>query len=284
MKNIKHILLIVLLVAFSACEKHELMDYEGQDCLYFDAQYGASWGDTTVWAHQIYSTIAFGRVDALVLDAKVKVAVAGSIKDYDRPFQIKIVQDSTTLNTDEYDASQLEYMIPAGQNHTYVQIPIKKSERMSNETLQLQIALVPGKHFTDNFSEVGNIPGRWTDVQTDLSTNINPNIHNFFVNDMLVKPAGWHDVQFGKYYSIKKHALLLKIAEENFGFGREDFEEKEIMYGGRAKAIAAAVKPYLMEQYYKGREYWVLDEDGSMMYVSGVSWTEGTRPEDMAEI
>ena len=84
MKNIKHILLIVLLVAFSACEKHELMDYEGQDCLYFDAQYGASWGDTTVWAHQIYSTIAFGRVDALVLDAKVKVAVAGSIKDYER--------------------------------------------------------------------------------------------------------------------------------------------------------------------------------------------------------
>ena len=280
MKNIKHILLIVLLASFSACEKHELMNYEGQDCLYFDAQYGASWGDTTVWAHQIYSTIAFGRVDATELDAKVKVAVAGSIKDYDRPFQIKVVEDSTTLNTDEYDASQLDFMIPAGQNHTYVRIPIIKSDRMSNETLQLQITLVPGKHFTELFSEVGKIPGRWTDVQTELSTNFNPNIHNFFVNDMLVKPDGWHDVQFGKY-SIAKHALLLQIAEEKFGFGREDFEEKEIMSGGRAKAIAAAVKPYLMEQYYLGREFWVLDEDGSMMWVSGCSWTEGTRPEDM---
>lgn len=277
-------LLSVLLVAFSACEKHELMDYEGLDCLYFDAQYGAEWGDTTVWAHQIYTTVAFGRVDATELEAKVKVAVAGSVKDYDRPFRIKVVQDSTTLNTDEYDASQLDYVIPAGQNHTYVRIPITKSERMSSETLQLQIALdlASNTHFNSNFSEVGNISGRWTDTATDLSTNFDPNIHNFFVNDMLVKPAGWHDVQFGYYYSTKKHALLLKIAEEKFGFGREDFEEKTIMTGGRAKAIAAAVKPYLMEQYYLGREHWVLDEDGSMMYVYGVSWVEGTRPEDMS--
>ena len=36
-----------------------------------------------------------------------------------------------------------------------------------------------------------------------------------------------------------------------------------------------------MEQYLKGREYWVLDEDGSMMYVQGVTWTEGTDPNTM---
>ena len=282
MKNIKQILLFVLLASLSACEKHELMDYEGQDCLYFDAQYGAEWGDTTVWAHQIYSTIAFGRVDATELEAKVKVAVAGSIKDYDRPFKITVVQDSTTLNTDEYDASQLEYVIPANQNHTYVCIPITRSERMANETLQLQIALVPGTHFNEKFSEVGIIPGRWTDTAIDWSTNVNPNIHNFFINDMLVKPNGWSDMQFGKYYSIKKHALLVKIAEEKFGFGREAFENKVVMIaGGRARAIAAAVKPYLMEQYKLGREHWVIDEDGSMMWVSGVSWSEGPRPEDM---
>ena len=38
MKRFKYILLSVLLASFSACEKHELMDYEGQDGLYFDAQ------------------------------------------------------------------------------------------------------------------------------------------------------------------------------------------------------------------------------------------------------
>lgn len=280
MKRFKYILLSVLLASFSACEKHELMDYEGQDGLYFDAQYGAEWGDTTVWAHQIYTVVAFGRVDDPVLDAKVKVAVAGSVKNYDRPFQIKVVQDSTTLIPDEYEAN-LNYIIPAGQNHTYVRIPIIKTARMADETLQLQIALQANEHFNLPFSEVGKIPGRWTDTATDWSQNFNPNIHNFFINDMLVKPNGWLDIQFGKYYSIKKHALLVKIAGEKFGLGREDFENKTVMTAGRAKAIAAAVRPYLMEQYNLGREHWVLDEDGSMMWVSGVSWTEGTRPEDM---
>ena len=49
MKKFKYILLLVFLASFSACEKHELMDYEGLDGLYFDVQYGAEWGDTTVW-------------------------------------------------------------------------------------------------------------------------------------------------------------------------------------------------------------------------------------------
>ena len=281
MKNIKYILLLALLVSFSACEKHELMDYEGLDGLYFDAQYGAEWGDTTVWAHQIYTTIAFGRVDDVVLEGKVKVAVAGSVKNYDRPFEIKIVADSTTIESSEYELEKLNYVIPAGQNHTYINVLFKKSERMFNETLQLQIALQPNEHFTLPFSEVGLVPGRWTDTATEFSTNFDPSIHNFFINDMLVKPEGWHNVQFGYYYSVKKHALLLEIANEKFGFGREDFDEKNVMTAGRAKAIASAVRTYLMEQYNLGREHWVIDEDGSMMYVYGVSWTEGTRPEDM---
>ena len=29
------------------------------------------------------------------------------------------------------------------------------------------------------------------------------------------------------------------------------------------------------------KEYWVLDEDGSMMYVAGVSWAEGQNPDEM---
>ena len=281
MKKFKYILLLVFLASFSACEKHELMDYEGLDGLYFDVQYGAEWGDTTVWAHQIYTAIAFGRTDDSEIEAELKVAIVGSVKNYDRPFQIKIVQDSTTLNTNEYKLDKLDYVIPAGQNHTYIRIPIIKSDRMADETLQLQIALQPNEHFQLPISEVGEIPGRWTDTATDWSTNFNPSIHNLFVNDILVKPAGWHNVQFGYYYSIKKHALLLQIAKEKLGLGREDFENKTVMTAGRAKAIAAEVKPYLMEQYNLGREHWVLDEDGSMMYVYGVTWSEGTRPEDM---
>ena len=51
----------------------------------------------------------------------------------------------------------------------------------------------------------------------------------------------------------------------------------------RCVRVADVVSKYLMEQYRKGREYWVIDEDGSMMWVLGCSWEEGTKPEDMIE-
>ena len=283
MKNLIYALPLLLTLPFlGSCEKAELMDYEGQDGLYFDAQYGAEWGDTTVWAHQIYTVVGFGNVDEEELIGSVKVAVAGSVKDYDRPFDLKIVQDSTTLASEEYELLQESYSIPKGLNHTYVRIKFKKSERMKEETLQLQIALQPNEHFNLPFSEIGIIPGRWEDVQTEYSKNSDPNIHNFFVNDILIKPAGWHNVQFNNY-SVKKHQLLIDIAFEKFGLGKKAFEDKEVMQSGRAAEIARSTANYLKAQYALGREHWVLDEDGSMMWVQGCSWAAGTRPEDMVD-
>jgi hypothetical protein len=281
MKKIFYILPAFLLLPFlGSCDK-ELMDYEGQDGLFFDAQYGAEWGDTTVWAHQLYTLVSFGNVDDEELEAAVKVAVAGSVKDYPRPFKLKLVADSTTVSEEEYEFLTQEFVIPANQNHTYLRMKFKKSDRMKETTLQLQVALEPNDHFTLPFSEIGQIPGRWDDVRKEYSTNDNPSIHNFFVNNMLVKPNGWHDVQFGYTYTQKKHELLLKIAYEKFGFGKADFEEKSKMQAGRAQAIAKETVKFLKAQYALGREHWILDEDGTMMWVSGCPWAVGTNPDDM---
>lgn len=283
MKRIKYILPLFMLLPFlGSCEKKELMDYEGVDGLYFDAQYGASWGDTTVWAHQIYTLVGFGNIEDSELIGSVKIAVAGSVKNYDRPFVLELVQDSTTIESGEYELLQDKYYIPANQNHTYLKIKFKKSDRMKSETLQMQFALKPNEHFKLPFSEVGNIPGRWTDVNKEYSTNDNPSIHNFFINDMLVRPTGWHDVQFATY-SAKKHQLLLDIANQKFGFKKADFNDQSKMQAGRAKAIATEAAKYLKAQYDLGREHWVIDEDGTMMYVAGVYWSSGTRPEDMVD-
>ena len=67
------------------------------------------------------------------------------------------------------------------------------------------------------------------------------------------------------------------------GFTVDDFEDRAIMQSGRQALIARLVSSYLMEQYNKGRAYWVLDSDGSMMWVSGVSWAHGTMPEEMLD-
>lgn len=275
--------MLALVTVMTGCEK-ELMDYEGKDGLYFDSQWGASWGDTTVWAHQIYTLVAFGSSNSDELVGRVKVAVAGSVKDYDRPFNLVVVADSTTAKQgEEFEFLKDRFFIPAGMNHTYVEILFHKTERMSDETFQLQLALQPNEHFDLPFSTLDGVPGRWeNDTQMQYSTNTDPNIHNFFVNAILTKPAGWHMVQFGTF-TVKKYEMLLRVAYENFGFVKSDFEDNSKMLGGRANAIARVASRFLKEQYAMGRDYWVLDEDGSMMYVHGVPWSEGTRPEDMVD-
>ena len=57
-KRINILPLCMLLLLFVSCEK-ELMDYEGQDGLYFDVQYGKDWGDENTWGHQIYTRVSF---------------------------------------------------------------------------------------------------------------------------------------------------------------------------------------------------------------------------------
>ena len=157
---------------------------------------------------------------------------------------------------------------------------------MSHETVQLQIRLVPGEHFSLPFGPdgIGVMPKRATggDVFTEYSTNTDPSIHNIFANALLKKPKGWNVIRFGEY-SQKKFALMLEITEAELGWTVLDFENdtNNKMSISRAPIVASHVSAYLMEQYLKGREYWVLDEDGSMMYVQGVTWTEGTDPNTM---
>lgn len=285
MKRIGYILSLFMLIPFiSSCEK-EIMDYEGQDGLYFDVQWDTNPlinTDTTRWIRQHYSLVSFTKIGGSEYEAKAKVAVAGSVKDYDRPFQFEVVQDSTTaIANEEYELVEQPY-IPAGKNHTFVKIKFLRSERMLEETVKLQIELLPNEHFTLPFAKVGYINGRFpNDAQSEYSTYDHANVHNFFINNFLVQPAGWH-VSWGTY-SKKKYELILKFAYEKFGWVNEDFEDRTKVQNGRAEAVVRLMRPYLMEQYELGREHWVLDEDGSMMWITGVTWAAGQDPDEMVD-
>ena len=285
MKKIIYILsFFILIPLISSCEK-EIMDYEGQDGLYFDVQWDNNPQDntdSTKWIRQHYSLVSFAKTGGFEFEARVKVAVAGSIKDYDRPFLFKVVQDSTTaIVNEEYELVEQPY-IPAGKNHTFIKIKFFRTERMIEETVKLQIELLPNEHFTLPFVEVGYINGRFpNDAESEYSTYDHANVHNFFINNMLVQPAGWHN-SWGKY-SKKKYELLLKLAFENFGWVNEHFEDRTKVQNGRSEAMVRVTRIYLLEQYNLGREHWVLDEDGSMMWIRSVPWQEGQNPDEMVD-
>ena len=81
----------------------------------------------------------------------------------------------------------------------------------------------------------------------------------------------------------KKYELLLKLAFENFGWVNEHFEDRTKVQNGRSEAMVRVTRIYLLEQYNLGREHWVLDEDGSMMWISSVPWQEGQNPDEMVD-
>lgn len=282
MKKIIDIIpLCALLLFLAGCEK-ELMDYEGQNAIYFDVQYGKDWGNENTWGHQYYTHVSFTKVETPEFEVRMKVCVAGDITDYDRPFKVEIVKDSTdAIVGEEYDGFTEEHVIKAGENKTYVTFIAKKSERMMKDTVKIQFRLQPNEYFSLPFSDVGAVPGRWTSAtEIEYNQNIDPSVHTVFMNNMLTEPVGWLGASWlFSTYSAKKYQLLMDVS----GYSIADFENQTVMLAGRGQLVTRKVKAYLMEQYELGREHWVLDEDGSMMYIGGVSWAQGTRPEEMID-
>lgn len=81
--------------------------------------------ETSLWARQNYTYVSFGTLEAEEADVTMKVGISGSIKDYDRPFRVEIVQDSTNaIPEEEYTGFTEEQVIKAGENHAYVTLKV----------------------------------------------------------------------------------------------------------------------------------------------------------------
>lgn len=270
------------------------MEYEGVDGIYFDVQYGAEHGDESVWARQNYTYVSFGSMEAEEMEVTLKIGIVGSIKDYDRPFRVMIVQDSTNaIPEEEFRGFSEGQVIKAGESKTYVTLKVFKTPRMVNDTAQILFRIDPGEYFTLPFIDFGKIPGRWEDTKTEFKVGENPAEHWVFFNNILQEPAGWgaNGVYFGTF-SPKKYQYLMDIT----GYTKAHFEQKAAMQmGGRATKIRMVAVNDLNARFYKGRDRlrngdadgwqeWMLEDRGTMMWVPGISvWTEKTLPEELVK-
>ena len=272
---------------FTSCEQ-EIMTYEGEDAIYFDVRYGAEWGDPeNEWAHQYYTPVEFNRILGESYTAQLRVKVTGTKKDYDRPFKVTVVADSTNaVLGEDYEAIATDFVIKAGETQAYVDVVMKRTTRMAEENVYLTLQVQPNEYFTTPFTTYGDSQGHWT-PETTYGVNKNASMHKIVVNDILVRPEGWYGLDngyglFGKY-SVKKYLLLMEVT----GTEKADFLDKKTMPNPRAIALSQLFASYLLEQAQKGREHAVLDEDGTMMWCSYITtfggsaiWTPFTNPDD----
>lgn len=276
-KKIYLLLGCVTLFSFYGCEK-DLKEYEGKDGLYFDVQYtNTPWfTNQEMWAHQIYSVVKFTNLDVDETVLNLKVATVGQERDYDRPFQIVVVKDSTTaISGTEYLDLTETGIIKAGERTGYISVKVKKTDRMTKENVQLQVALLPNEYFSLPYEHLSNVPGRYSETLRLYSTNDDPRIHNVFLTDILMRPKYFSSYYFGEY-SEKKYRLMLELYPDA---KPEDYENNNTMPTSRMNVITEILVSYLIEMKEEGHP--VLDEDGTVMYAKGTPWAPGTKPEDL---
>lgn len=284
----------ILISAMSSCDKHEIDIYTGVDAIFFDQQHkgdiNETWLDTVRLAHQNYTVVNFNTIQSKDSTLRIKIETTGYVRDYDRPFKVEVVPDSTTaVEGVEFEVLNPELSILPGNNSTHLEVALHLSDDMYTSMKMIQLVIIPGDHFALPFGEkgIGKMPLRYgyehDNIIVELGKNENPAYHDIFVTAQLTKPNKWpltgNMYSWGEF-SVKKYQVILSCVEK-YGWNVWHFENK--MPQERYGIVARATSAYLTEQFNKGREYWVLDEDGSLMWVKGCSWSPGVMPDELIE-
>ena len=283
----RYINLLSLVILFSSmllisCEK-EAMTYEGKDTIYFDIRRGAEWTDKKLWAHEHYSTVSFGNTTSDIIELDLPVCVSGKPSDIDRSFSIVVVDDSTTVQQDDYTGIESIYTIKAGETKTNVHLSFSRKSHMKNDTLQLQLALVENEHFSLMYKDFGPAPEQYEPTANSaFDYNHDATVHNIFVYDVIVRPARWigndeNGLGLWGRFSVKKWQLIMELTDTTV----EDYNSTETMPDNRRTSIATFCGKYVAEKAKAGTP--ILDEDGTMMYFMAaayVNWQPFTNPSD----
>lgn len=156
---------------------------------------------------------------------------------------------------------------------------------MNGDTLKIQLAIQSNEHFNLMFNSYGDYPGTYAPIaDKKFGGNQNAAIHNIFIDDVLTKPAGWYGSEAGGYFGLfspKKYRYIMAVT----GTDITAFKDMTTMSFPRAQAISQEVAKHLLELAQK--EQPILDEDGTMMWVSYVNilggtrgWAQFTKPEE----
>ena len=152
--------ILLSLVSLTSCEE-ELMDYEGENALYFDVRLYPSHIEKKLWPHRLSTEVSFGNVMQNDLEVVIPVRTTGVSTDYDRPYKIEVVADSTTARLDiDFSDLQTDRVIKAGQTSDTIRFKAHRTEEIFEDTVRLQIRLIPNEHFITNFKEYGE-PGTY---------------------------------------------------------------------------------------------------------------------------
>jgi len=264
---------LAMVAVFTNC-KHEPMLYEGDEGLYFAVQFGPDWGDETVWANQSVSPVEFINIAGNVDTIHLKVMITGALKDYDRPFVVDVVSDSTTaIEGENFNILKENLVIKANQNHGYVPVVLYRTENIQKEKKELLLQIIPNTHFTIGLPVWKRLSGQWESAVQ--KGDFKADFHKVQVSDFITKPTRWiglaqaTGLEAGRWgdFTEKKYRLIC----EHFDLVYEDFMSDAKMPTAKQTVIQEYMAKFLQSQYNLGTP--ILEEDRRLMWFMGVSWS-----------
>jgi len=263
--------LLFFLLLFSACEK-ELMKYEGTEGIYFGVQWGPVHLDSTQWPYQSFSTVNFINIPGDETEIKLRVMATGRPKDYDRSFALRINQDSSTAILGEnYEAPAANFIIKAGEMYTDIPIKLLRSDNILEEIKTLGLNLMPSKDFDIAIPTWYYLAPYY---KSERKETFDASFHMIEMNGAITKPAVWWGASnAGKEgglwgeFTVKKFLLMCELMDLIY----DDFGSASTMPNARRDVVNQVMRAHLQEQY--DNKMPVLESDGRLMWVSGVSWT-----------
>lgn len=276
MKKIIYITtLIGMMAGFLGCEK-ELKDYDGQEGVYFYVQWGVDWFDSTYWAAQPYTKVEFVKTGEPEIQLKVRVQVTGGKKDYDRRFRVVVDEDSTTAIVNEnYEPLEEFQILPKNSHYTDIWVTVRNSKALEEVERKLVLKLLPTE-------ELALSVPVWVDWDDMLSNDaglaeFDATRHTILMNDFISRPSEWSGTSnpvhgtretglFGIFSKKKYDEIIKEFPEITY----EDFNSPEAMPMARQYVIANRMVTKLQKLYDVGTP--ILEDDGRLMWFSGVSW------------
>ena len=279
----KHIFICILacsILGLFSCQEDEVETWQGEDGVYFYVQWGVDWYDTTYWAAQPYTEVNFTSLGEDTSMVKLRVMLAGNIVDYDRQFRFVLETDSTTAVEGVNFLNDIEeyQVLKAGERYTDVYVKVMNSDALADEELKIGYRLLP----TEDLTLACPV---WEDFSGMLANaagleQFDGAYHVIRLNDFITRPDGWvglpmpDNAQVGDQeagllgiFSREKFNYICKVVP---GLTYEDFESSTTMPTARARAIGDLVAISLQEAFDSGNP--VLEADGRLMWVMGVSW------------
>ncbi len=276
-KNFYSLLLFASLIALGGCKKEEVPFIEADANLYFGYPgYNGPLVSSQGVFNRIYYSFGFAPAETRTNQPQIWVTVTGNPVDYDRPFSIKIVEDSSTaIRGKDYEYVDT-FTVKANELTAWVPFTLLRSPELTVGMKRVYIQLVPGKDFKNTLEMIApsqittrfNAKAVWNEIYIDFD-DIQGRPRYWTYRGEL--DANWPIIDILGTWSKKKMQLLHDIA----GMPLDFFQWTSypgftgVSAGVYRRAYSARcgqlVKEYMQEQAALGTP--VLEDDGTPMYI-----------------